>query len=515
MDSPEKKVSDYIDFLNREKDPEKYCGTSNNPEVAKLLGITRLVRTLREPAMPGPGYSKKLAGIVAGKIQKEVNKPGKNKITAWGKRGKLVAPAVAVLIAGIFIFSVFSNWTGFFKPDVVYAMEKAVSQLTGYYGVLEVNSKNAAGEEWLVKRIEIWSQGDKYSVRQNDDIITVNNGEKKWQVRHKDKEVVLLPLLPDSKAFDLQDEAAKAKKYPHSVVGTEIIASRPATKLKISPQGGLSYYLWIDQETNLPVQLQTAMQNAIQTTYTFTTFEPNKEINPGIFDFRLPEGYKIIEDDPGQLVATLEEAAAICKLVPLVPRQAPDRIIAYSNRIVLDYGDTIIIETAAEGQFKPAANSAMGTAAGGPLEVLSQSLRWRQQGIEITVEGMRREALALEIAGNLALPESDKSLAERARFKVPYDLEVVKAEQQQVDGGHGPWQLDPLQVALTFANLKVTPGGIVGEPEIPYSSFKLIVNNGVEAIVEVTEGPVKRVYLKRLVRQDETGIWSVVGYDPR
>lgn len=36
----------------------------------------------------------------------------------------------------------------------------------------------------------------------------------------------------------------------------------------------------------------------------------------------------------------------------------------------------------------------------------------------------------------------------------------------------------------------------------------------VEAVVEVNDGPVKKVYLKRLVRKDETGIWSVVGYDP-
>ncbi|MEW6173355.1 MAG: hypothetical protein AB1510_09875 [Bacillota bacterium] len=94
-------------------------------------------------------------------------------------------------------------------------------------------------------------------------------------------------------------------------------------------------------------------------------------------------------------------------------------------------------------------------------------------------------------------------------------VEIVKADQQQVDGRHSPWQLDPLQVALTFVNLKVSPEGIEGEPKIPATSFKAIANNGVEAVVEVAGGPIRRVYLKRLVRQDETGIWSVVGYDPR
>ncbi|OPX87638.1 MAG: hypothetical protein A4E53_02417 [Pelotomaculum sp. PtaB.Bin104] len=89
------------------------------------------------------------------------------------------------------------------------------------------------------------------------------------------------------------------------------------------------------------------------------------------------------------------------------------------------------------------------------------------------------------------------------------------AGQQQVDRGSSPWQLDPLQVSLTFVNLKVSPEGIVGEPKIPAPSFKLAANNGVEAVVEVAGGPVKQVYLQRLIRQDETGIWSVVGYDLR
>jgi hypothetical protein len=61
----------------------------------------------------------------------------------------------------------------------------------------------------------------------------------------------------------------------------------------------------------------------------------------------------------------------------------------------------------------------------------------------------------------------------------------------------------------------VSPEGITGEPKIPEQAFKLASNNGVEAVVEVAGGPVGKVYLQRLVRQDETGIWTVVGYDPR
>ncbi|MEN6327523.1 MAG: hypothetical protein ABFD18_15125, partial [Syntrophomonas sp.] len=279
--------------------------------------------------------------------------------------------------------------------------------------------------------------------------------------------------------------------------------------------GGLAYYLWVDKKTDLPIQLQTAMQNALQTTYTFVSFEPNTKIDAKIFAYQLPAGYKVIENDPGQLVTTMEEASAICRLRPLLPSQTPNRILAFKKRVVRDYGDTTIAETAARGSLELVPNSALGKAAGGPLEIWGERLRWQQDGIEIQVEGQRRLVLARQIAKDLIIPDAGQNLISKAQIKVPVDVKIVQANQQQVDRGSSPWQLDPLQVAFTFANLKLSPGGIQGEPELPMAYFKLAENTGVEASVEVKSGPVKQVYLKRLVRQDETGIWSVVGYDPR
>ncbi len=99
--------------------------------------------------------------------------------------------------------------------------------------------------------------------------------------------------------------------------------------------------------------------------------------------------------------------------------------------------------------------------------------------------------------------------------KVPVDLAIAQADQQQVDRGSSPWQLDPLQVALTYVNLKMTPTGIQDEPQIPFSAFELAANNGDQAVIDVARGPIKKVYLEQLIRKDESGIWSVVGYDPR
>lgn len=520
MNDAENRISDYIDALNAEQEPKEPLNTADPPELDQLLATVRLVRSLREPALPESGYAQRIAGTVVSQMKDaETNPIADNllkKTTARRFAGRRFWPAAA-LIAGLLLFAVWSGWSGLLHRDSVYAMEKAVAQLSNYHGMLEISAVNANGEKWMVRRMELWSDGDKYAVQQNDGTLTVNNGIQKWQVRPQSKEVALLPLLPDpcGNGFDLRDEAARAKRYPHKAVGSEVVSGRETTKLEISPPGGLPYYLWVDVETGLPIQLQTAMQNALQTTTTFISFEPNTRIDPSRFNYLPPKGYRVVEDDPGQLVATVAEAAAISRLTPLIPQKAPARIMAYKDRIVLDYGDTTIVQTAAKGDFEPVANSALGTAAGGPLEVWWERLRWRQNGIEIQAEGPQREELARQITADLALPDTNKSLDNNAQVRVPVDMEIVKADQRQVDGGHAPWQLDPAQVALTFVNLKVSPDGIIGEPKISASCFEVAVNNGVECVVEVDNSPVRKVYLKRLVRQDETGIWSVVGYERR
>jgi hypothetical protein len=231
-------------------------------------------------------------------------------------------------------------------------------------------------------------------------------------------------------------------------------------------------------------------------------------------------------------------------LTPLLPQLAPKHIFAHKDRIVLDYGETIVMETLATGSFENKwldGHYLLGTAAGGPLEVVpGMSLRWRQQGIEIEVEGLQMgnmADLARQIAPDLTLPEPAADLVGQAEVKVPADLDGTTTDQLQVgQNAIANAETSPLDVAFTFVNSKLSPPGTFsaskpsdtawngtgnpptfwsGVPKIPYTSFNLAANNGVEALVTVADGQIKQVYLKRLVRQDETGVWSVVGYDPR
>ena len=103
------------------------------------------------------------------------------------------------------------------------------------------------------------------------------------------------------------------------------------------------------------------------------------------------------------------------------------------------------------------------------------------------------------------------------KVNVPVDLEVEKNDQKSVDAGHSPWRLDPVFVSQVFVSLKLSPQGIIGDYPIKTEELKLTFKNDAEAIVEISgsKTPIKKVYLKRLVRQDSTGIWTVVGYDPK
>lgn len=104
---------------------------------------------------------------------------------------------------------------------------------------------------------------------------------------------------------------------------------------------------------------------------------------------------------------------------------------------------------------------------------------------------------------------------EEAEMTVAYDLTVEEATQKQVDAGHSPWRLDPAYVSQVFVSLLISPEGIVGDYPIAYDDIEITENNGITAIASIKDNKstAKAVYLKRLVRTDESGIWTVIGYD--
>ncbi|MCO1603527.1 LolA family protein [Desulfosporosinus nitroreducens] len=492
--SPEQELDDFINALNLERQPIE----STNEDVAELQSLTRRIKNLRPAVNPREQFTLQL----------------QEKLLRGPKPQKRFLPWSTLVSSILVIIFLISPWSHSNK-DLVLAMEQKVKQLENYHGILEKTSSNAAGETQIIQRIEIWSVGNKYATRSEEGIVTVNNGESRWISQPKSREITLLPIYLDPHDFDLQEEASRAKQYPHKIVGEETIAGHEATRIEIEPPGGLPYYLWIDTETHLPIQLQTAMQKSLQTTFTFVTLETNTQIPNSTFNYDPPEGYRIIDQNPDKPAVTLAGAITISGLTPLQLSEKPQRMFASSNRIVFDFIDTIVIESKATTPFVLSPLATLGQAEGGPLEILPDSLRWQQNGLEIQVQGQRSEELAKQLTNSIAIPAEGQVLPSQSKVKVEIDMEIVKNNQQQVDAGSSPWQLDPAQVAFTFAVLKISPEGIQGEPPFDYNSLKVTSNTGTDATIQILEGPVKVVYLKRLIRQDQSGIWTVVGYDPR
>ncbi|WP_207653582.1 hypothetical protein [Clostridium peptidivorans] len=118
--------------------------------------------------------------------------------------------------------------------------------------------------------------------------------------------------------------------------------------------------------------------------------------------------------------------------------------------------------------------------------------------------------------GAIEISSLEEKFSDKPKVKVPVNLKIEENDQKSVDAGHSPWKLDPAFVAQVFVSLKISPEGIEGDYPIKYEDLKVVKNTGEEAIVEVPgdKTPIRRVYLERLVRQDSTGIWTVIGYDP-
>lgn len=124
------------------------------------------------------------------------------------------------------------------------------------------------------------------------------------------------------------------------------------------------------------------------------------------------------------------------------------------------------------------------------------------------------EAIASEII-TYSISTNYKDDRIEPQIKIPINLEIEKEAQKSVEEGHSPWKLDPVFVAQVFVSLQVSPEGITGDYPIKDKELKIIQSSEKETIVEVNSNKtkIKKVYLKRLIKQDSTGIWTVVGYD--
>ncbi len=330
---------------------------------------------------------------------------------------------------------------------------------------------------------------------------------------------------------------------------------RNSAVLKVTPKGGEPYHIWVDKETDLPLQRESGMLNSIQYRVTFTDITPNVDIPKDLFIYKLPQGFKEIEKNPEQVVETIKEAGQTAGFSPEAPWALPDGFekdsIALADNLKTvrqyfkskdDKTQIILMQGKALKGFKPDSKAIIGKVNGNPAEIQISleaelgilsgggayggvtdlaSIRWQEADFEYAVLGNAPlEVLAQVIKGlserQVEIPSANAGSEGKPQVEVPVNMEAEENEQKSVDGGHSPWKLDPLYVAQVYVSLIISPEGITGDYPVAYENFKAVKNTGGEAVIEINDhkSPVSRVYLKKLVRNDSTGIWTVIGYDP-
>lgn len=554
MSDEERKLSSYIDSLNEEKKPKEHEGGADTQEIEDIYETVRLVRSLKEPDMPNNNYGEKLAGEIRNRLIKE--KDSKKYRSRW----LLVLTSAAAVVILVVIF----NFTLLFdKTNMVYAMDKVFKTVKAYHGILEVVETNAAGESKLQSRVEVWADKEgRYYVKglegSQKDLTTVNNGQVKWQIQPNENEVNIFSAFPDpySFTFEIGKEIDDIKNAIQTkVIGDDIVAGRDALVMEVTPQGGSSYKVWIDKESKMPLQKQSSMENSLQYKVSYKDIDFSEAIPSELLTYKKPEGFKEITTNSEMVISSMGEVEKIVGYTPNLPKNIPATYTQSSMAIVNDAkvvkinytssssrNKIVVLVGKSTNRFIPTSMAVLGKINNNPAEIQSPvqsetgvlvgggayagiadttSVRWQEDGFEYAVVGnVTLDELTIFIKGltngDVELSHSNEQSLDKPKVEVPVDIKIEEADQKSVDAGHSPWKLDPIFVAQVFVSLKISPEGIAGEYPIKYEELKIIQNTGKYAVVEVSgeKTPIRKVYLKRLIRQDNTGIWTVVGYDP-
>lgn len=551
MSKYEKDLSEYIDTLNDEKKPIEHVKAVKSTELQELMDTVRLVKSLKEPALPDMNYPQKVVREIGCKLpQKTSSKKSKQ---AWFVGfGTVAAAVILILIMNL----------SFGRNNIVYAMEQAFQEVKTYHGVLEIIESDEAGVNTIQAKREVWaSKEGHYYIKELEGsqkgLITINNGEMKWQIRPDSKQIYLFPAFPDPYrfTFELGKEVENVKNAIETkVIGEEAVSGRMATILEVTPQGGASYKLWIDKETKLPLKKQSAMQNALKYTVSYVNIDFNEAIPAELIAYNLPAGFEEINTNREQLVSSLEEAEEMAGFEIRLPKAIAADYIKSDIAVQLDekviklyylnknkQNRVVVLQGKAKAELKPASNATLGKVGNSIAEIQSpivensgvltggaayagvtniSAIRWQEDGFEYaiigdgTIEDLGKliESMTNKI---VQIPQGNTETPSKPQIEAPVDLEIEQNEQKSVDAGHSPWRLDPVFVAQVFISLKISPEGIVGEYPIAYEAFKVLQNTGNDAVLGVStdETPISKIYLKKLIRQDSTGIWTVVGYD--
>lgn len=417
-------------------------------------------------------------------------------------------PVAATLVAAVVMVVLLLPFGG--AANVVQAMEQAVARIDSYHAVIEHRFVGPDGKAQTDTE-EVWYAGGRYAWKNRGYAEVISNGEREWRIDHRNQHVEYgFPITPQLYPFQPANLTRAVADQPFTVEGEEEIAGRRTVRVRFEVPNLKSYHIWIDNETKLPLQMQMKHWSGTTSTMTYQRFVPNTPIDSTHFTYTAPQGYAVTEG--GVRVSTLDEAAAMVGFQPAMPSERPQIIVVRGEEIQMGFGD---VEMIASRPLQMRLDSRMQYGWTGEVPVHTMGRNhyvWNQQGVGIRISGSERATdLARQIAPDLSLPYepySNPYLLSLIEEMVAVDMDAaMAAEIEHAKDLAAHWERAlPLPVAQRF---------VAATASVPEEAFRQAGNNGAEAIVTVSEGPISKVYLRRVARQDEQGLWWVIGYDRR
>ncbi len=469
----EERLDAQIDRLLNERRPDSPL----DEDEAELLAVVRAVKGLRHPA---------------------------KRARRWMGLAAVAAVAAAVIFGTIFL-----PLGG--RASVVQAMEQTISQISSYHAVIEHRFEGPNPGQVEVRTEEVWYQGDKYAWRNPEGEEIISDGEREWKINHYSRVVdYSFPLAPKLHPFQPANLLKAVRNQPYTIVAHEQVAGRPATRVSFAVPQLKSYEMWIDTETKLPLQIEMHYWAGTVAIMSYKTFELNLTIPADRFAFKHPDGYS--RADIGARVASLEEAERRTGIKPVKLNESPSIVVLAGNTIYMGFGDVLVTQ-GPENYLIPDQRRAYGWSGEGPVwSHGDQWFTWNQGGVGFNVRGGDRAVdIVRQILPDLSLPYEpyrNPYLVSLIEEPVQVDMEAAMAaeiEHARAPRAHADRAL-PIPVAQRF---------VAQSAQVPDSAFLVAGNNGGEAIVTVAEGPISKVYLRRVARQDEQGLWWVIGFDRR
>lgn len=203
--------------------------------------------------------------------------------------------AAAVFLTTLAAIGMLVLWD---KPvDVVKAAERELASLTTYHSITTTTATNVdpqtggvRSSSWMT---EIWFDRGKYRIQMGDDLV-IFDGDTEWLVYASTGRVIKTPGLPKGRMrMPTVDELVRwFNDYPHAVEGEELFDGRPAYRVAVQLNAGLTQYVWLDKKTYLPLGGRTRQEDGGESAWT-ERMEINVPVDSALFTYEPPEGFHV------------------------------------------------------------------------------------------------------------------------------------------------------------------------------------------------------------------------------